>query len=107
MRIVQSLPSELKIKFEQPKDRLAQKLPSLDRVRGRAPSITKTERRRSANLRQMPRGLMCKPRQRGRGYGGPHPAGSRGIDPSLHPPAAAARPFKAVTFLLIGAQNAP
>src|SRR5258705_6670346 len=47
-------------------------------------SITKTERRRSANLLQMPRGLMCKLRQRGRGYGSP--AASRGIDPSLQPP---------------------
>ena len=46
-------------------------------------SITKTERPRSANLLQMPRGLMCKLRQRGRDYGGP--AGSRGIDPSLQP----------------------
>src|SRR5258708_21535297 len=45
--------------------------------------ITKTERPRSANLLQMPRGLMCKLRQRGRDYGGP--AGSRGIDPSLQP----------------------
>jgi hypothetical protein len=27
---------------------------------GRAPSITKTERRRSANLLRMPTGLMCK-----------------------------------------------
>src|SRR5712672_1477890 len=53
-------------------------------VRGRAPSITKTERRRSANLQQMPRGLMCKLRQRGRCYGSP--AASRGIDPSLQPP---------------------
>ena len=47
------------------------------------PSITKTERPRLANLLQMPRGLMCKLRQRGRDYGGP--AGSRGIDPSLQP----------------------
>jgi hypothetical protein len=47
------------------------------------PSITKTERPRSANLLQMPRGLMCKLRQRGRDYGGP--AGSRRIDPSLQP----------------------
>jgi hypothetical protein len=45
-------------------------------------SITKTERPRSANLLQMPRGLMCKPRQGGRSCGGPHPAGSRRIDPS-------------------------
>ena len=45
-------------------------------------SITKTERRRSANLLQMPRGLMCKLRQGGRRCGGPHPAGSRRIDPS-------------------------
>src|SRR5258707_11793950 len=52
---------------------------------GRAPSITKTESPRPANLLQMPRGLMCKLRQRGRGYGGP--AGSRRIDPSLPPPA--------------------
>jgi hypothetical protein len=51
--------------------------------RGR-PSITKTERPRSADLLQMPRGLMRKLRQRGRGYGGPE--GSRGIDPSLQPP---------------------
>jgi hypothetical protein len=43
----------------------------------------KTERPRSANLLQMPRGLMCKLRQRGRDYRGP--AGSRGIDPSLQP----------------------
>ena len=47
------------------------------------PSITKTERPRSANLPQMPRGLMCKLRRRGPDYGGP--AGSRGIDPSLQP----------------------
>lgn len=47
------------------------------------PPITKTERPRSANLLQMPRGLMCKLRQCGREYGGP--AGSRGIDPSLQP----------------------
>jgi hypothetical protein len=46
-------------------------------------SITKTERPRSANLRQMPRGLVCKLRQRGRDYGGR--AGSVGIDPSLQP----------------------
>src|SRR5882757_3231287 len=52
----------------------------------RRPSITKTERPRSANLLQMPRGLMCKLRQRGRNYGGP--AGSRGIDPSMQPPPA-------------------
>ena len=49
-----------------------------------APSITKTERRRSASLLQMPTGLTCKLRPRGRGCGGP--AGSRGIDPSLQPP---------------------
>ena len=48
-------------------------------------SITKTERPRSANLLQMPRGLMCKLRQRGRDYGGHRPAGSPGIDPSLQP----------------------
>jgi hypothetical protein len=47
------------------------------------PSIMKTERPRSANLLQMPRGLMCKLRQRGREYGSP--AGSRGIDPPLQP----------------------
>src|SRR5258705_2158616 len=34
-------------------------------------SITKTERPRSANLLQMPRGPMCKLTQRARGYGGP------------------------------------
>ena len=42
----------------------------------------KTGTPRSANLPQMPRGLVCKLRQRGQGYGG-RPAGSRGIDPSL------------------------
>ena len=47
-------------------------------------SITKTERPRSANLLQMPKGLMCKLRQRGRDFRGR--AGSRGIDPSLQPP---------------------
>jgi hypothetical protein len=47
------------------------------------PSITETERPRSANLLQMPRGLTCKLRQRGRDYGGR--AGFRGIDPSLQP----------------------
>ena len=57
--------------------------------RGRTPSITKTERRRSANLLQTPRGLMCKLRQRGQGYGD-RPAGSRGIDPSFQPPPAVA-----------------
>jgi hypothetical protein len=46
-------------------------------------SITKTERLRSANLLQTPRGPMCKPRQCGQEYGGP--AGRRGIDPSLQP----------------------
>src|SRR5258707_3436403 len=46
-------------------------------------SITRTERPRSTNLLQMPRGLMCKLRQCGRDYGGP--AGPRGIDPSLQP----------------------
>jgi hypothetical protein len=46
-------------------------------------SIRKTERPRSANLLQMPRGLMCKLRQRGRDCGGP--AGSRGIVASLQP----------------------
>jgi hypothetical protein len=41
----------------------------------------------------MPKGLVCKLRQRGRGYGGP--AGSRGIDPSLQPPpAVAASPLR-------------
>jgi hypothetical protein len=50
------------------------------RQRGRD-LITKTERPRSANLLQMPRGLMCKRRRCGRGSGGP--AGSRGIDPPL------------------------
>ena len=45
------------------------------------PSITKTERPRSANLLQMPRSLMCKPRQRGPDYAGQ----SRRIDPSLQP----------------------
>jgi hypothetical protein len=55
-------------------------------VRGRAPSITKTERRRSANLPRMPTAPMCKPRQCGRGRGGrPGPAGSRGFDPSSQP----------------------
>jgi hypothetical protein len=53
--------------------------------RGRS-SITKTERPQSANLLQMTRGLRYKLRQRGRGYEGPDPAGSRGIDPSLQPP---------------------
>ncbi len=81
-------------------------------VRGRVPSITKTERPRSANLLQMPRGPMCKLRQRGRGYGGP--AESRGIDPSLQPPPCGGREpvagelgilAKAVTLLLIGAQK--
>jgi hypothetical protein len=47
-------------------------------------SITKTQRPRAANLLQMPKGLMCKLRQRGRDFGGR--AGSRGIDPSLQPP---------------------
>jgi hypothetical protein len=58
------------------------------------PSITKTERPRSANLLQMPRGLMCKPRQGGQDYGGHCPAGSPGFDPSLQPLpfAAIARP---------------
>jgi hypothetical protein len=38
---------------------------------------------------------MCKLRQRGRGYGGPGPAGARGIDPSLQPPpAVAASPLR-------------
>src|SRR6266850_5986826 len=54
--------------------------------RGNAPSITKTERCRSANLLQMTRGLMCKLRQRGQGHACRRPAGSRGIDPSLQPP---------------------
>jgi hypothetical protein len=55
----------------------------------------KTERRRSANLPRMPTALMCKLRQRGRGYGGPGPAGARGIDPSLQPPpAVAASPLR-------------
>src|ERR1700722_3585031 len=58
-------------------------------------SITKTERPRSANLLQMSRGLMCKLRLRGRDYGGPGPAASRGIDPSLQPvPAVAASPLR-------------
>ena len=43
--------------------------------------ITKTERPRSANLLQMPRGLMCKLIQRGQEYGGL--AGYRGIDPTF------------------------
>jgi hypothetical protein len=47
------------------------------------PSITKTERPRSASLLQMPRGLTCNLRQREREYGGP--AGSLGIDPPLQP----------------------
>jgi Protein of unknown function (DUF2721) len=46
--------------------------------------FTKTEKPRSANLRQMPRGLMCKPRQCGREYGG-LAASPRGIDRSLQP----------------------
>ena len=73
--------------------------------RGRTPSITKTERRRSANLLQTPRGLMCKLRQRGRGYAG-RPAGSRGIDPSLQRPLRwlLAR-YGAVTVLPIHAQK--
>jgi hypothetical protein len=53
--------------------------------------LRKQKRPRSANLLQMPRGLMCKRRQRGRGYGGPGPEGSRGIDPSF-----AAAPLRAV-----------
>src|SRR3981189_3024515 len=53
-------------------------------------SLTNTDRRRSATLLQMPRGLMCKLRQRGQGYGGPGPAGARGIDPTLQPPPAVA-----------------
>jgi hypothetical protein len=52
--------------------------------RGRSPSLTKTERRRSAILLQMPRGLMCSLRQGGQGYGGRPPI-SCGVDPSLHP----------------------
>src|ERR1700688_3384851 len=54
--------------------------------RGSAPSITETERLRSANLLHMPRGLTCKLRQRGRDYGGHCPAQSPGIDPSLQSP---------------------
>jgi hypothetical protein len=53
----------------------------------------KTERPQSANLLQMPKGLVYKLRQRGRGYGGP--AESHGIDPSLQPPpAVAASPLR-------------
>jgi hypothetical protein len=48
------------------------------------PRFTKTERPRSANLLQMPRGLMCKPRRGGREKGGLAPS-SRGIDRSLQP----------------------
>jgi len=59
-----------------------------------APSITKTERCRSANLPQMTRGLMCKLRQRGQGHACRRPAGSRGIDPSLQPPPAVAARFR-------------
>jgi hypothetical protein len=51
--------------------------------------FTKTERRRSANLLQMPRGQMCKLRQGGRACGG-RPARSRGFDQSLQPPPAVA-----------------
>jgi hypothetical protein len=51
--------------------------------RSNAPSITKTETCRSANLLQMTRGLMCKLRPHGRGCGGP--AGSLGTDLSLQP----------------------
>ena len=89
--------------------RYAKKLGGWDRS-----SITKTEERcRSANLLQMTRGLMCKLRQCGRGYGGLGPAGCRGIDPSLQPslwsqPARHGRignPYNAVTLLLTGAQK--
>jgi hypothetical protein len=45
-------------------------------------SITKTERLRSANLLQTPRGPMCKLRQRGLECGG---QGPRAIDPLLQP----------------------
>ena len=65
--------------------------------RGNAHSITKTERCRSANLLQMTRGLMCKLRQRGQGYGGRRPAGSRRIDPSLQPPPSRTAPRKRLT----------
>jgi hypothetical protein len=73
---------------------------------GRAPSITKTERPRSANLLRMPTGLMCKLRQRGRGSGG-RPAGSRGIDASLQPhPCGGRWPVtRTVTFPLIRAHK--
>ena len=76
------------------------------RVCGRAPSITKIERRRSANLLRMPTGLMCKLIQRGRGSGG-RPAGSRGIDASLQPhPCGGRWPVtRAVTLLPIRAQK--
>jgi hypothetical protein len=49
------------------------------------PSITRTERPRSANLLQMPRVLMCKLRRRGRDYEGHRHTGYPGIDPSLQP----------------------
>ena len=46
---------------------------------------------------------MCKLRQRGQGYGGRPPAGSRGIDPSLQPPPCGGRWLRgecqAVVFL--------
>ena len=76
------------------------------------PSITKTERPRSANLPQMPRGLMCRLRPRGRGYGGP--AGFRWIDPPLQPPPCGGRQpvtgelailANTVTLLLIDAEK--
>ena len=63
------------------------------------PSITETEKPRSANLLQMPRGLMCKLRQRGRDYGGR--AGFRGIDPSLQP-----LPFAAIAGAAVYGQAA-
>jgi hypothetical protein len=68
------------------------------------PSITKTERPRSASLLQMPRGLTCNLRQREREYGGP--AGSLGIVPPfaavagavLHGRAASRRPGSVACF---------
>jgi hypothetical protein len=64
------------------------------------PSITETERLRSANLLQTPRGPLCKLRQRGREYGGP--AGSRGIGPSLQP-----TPFAAIAGAVLYGRAAP
>ena len=72
--------------------------------RGDAPSITNTERCQSANLLQMPKGLMCKLRQRGQGYAG-RPAGSRGFDPSLQPPPAVAARLRENAKTVILAQN--